>query len=185
MGLQKCSLNLNSAGKELQPHGTVEFPCAAYSGIYTEKPEVFVPWHWHEEIELVYIKEGALQLKLQADSFFLKKGDCFAINSNAIHYAAASPFCELLTIVFSPTLITGNSKSVYAQKYMLPLTSNSSFNGYPLRTDSVAPSMCFVNAFEALKQEVSGYEFIVRENLSQICFFLYQQYEKEIAAGIY
>lgn len=51
------------------------------------------------------MKQGALRLKMQATSFFLKRGDCFAINSNAIHYAVACPSCELHTFVFNITLI--------------------------------------------------------------------------------
>ena len=39
MGLQTCGLNRNHAQKELQPHGTVEFPCAAYASRHTD-----VPW---------------------------------------------------------------------------------------------------------------------------------------------
>lgn len=27
MALQKCALNVNNKNKELQPHGTLEFPC--------------------------------------------------------------------------------------------------------------------------------------------------------------
>ena len=34
MGLQTCGLNLNNAQKELYPHGTPGFPCAAYEGFY-------------------------------------------------------------------------------------------------------------------------------------------------------
>lgn len=183
MGLEKCVLNLNSAGKELKPHGSLEFPCAGYFKKYTDRPDDIVPWHWHEEIELVYIKEGSLRLKLQANSYSLEKGDCLAINSNAIHYAAAFPECDLQTIVFSPLLITGNNESVFAKKYMQPLTSCTAYSGYHLKAgDNTAASRCFVNAFEALKHEVPGYEFIVRENLSKLCFFLYNQFEEEIAA---
>lgn len=181
MSIETCILNLDRTGKELQPHGTVDFPCAAYSGVYTECPAVFVPWHWHEEIELVYIRTGALELKLQTGSFFLKQGDCFAINSNAIHYAAGAPSCELLTLVFRPLLITGNSDSIFARKYILPLTSSHIFTGYLLKAGTSAPSDCFVRAFEAMKQELPGYEFVVRENLSRICFFLYRQFEKELS----
>ncbi|WP_312431148.1 AraC family transcriptional regulator [Lacrimispora sp.] len=181
MGLQKCGLNLNSAGKELLPHGSLEFPCAGYSDKYTENPENIIPWHWHEELEIAYIKEGTLRLKIQSKSFFLEKGDCFAINSNAIHYASAFPSCELQTIVFSPSLITGNNESVFAKKYILPLISCTSFNGYLLKSsENIETSSYFVNAFEALEHEIPGYEFIIRENLSKFFFFLYNQFEKEI-----
>ena len=40
MALQDCTLNLNRTGRELQPHGTPDFPCAGYSSVYT------VPGMW-------------------------------------------------------------------------------------------------------------------------------------------
>jgi AraC-like DNA-binding protein len=182
MTLQKCGLNLNHEGKELQPHGTFEFPCAGYSKRYTDKPEDIVPWHWHEEIEIVYVKDGALKLQTPAKSFHLEKGDFIAINSNILHYAMTTSYCELQSLVFSPMLITGNNDSVFAKKFMLPLISCSSFDDYLLRAgDNEKATDNFISAFEALAQNVSGFEYIVREKLSNLCFFLYQQFEKEFS----
>ncbi|CAH0263518.1 Melibiose operon regulatory protein [Peribacillus sp. Bi96] len=184
MSLQKCGLNLNRAGKELQPHGTFEFPCAGYSERYTDKPEDFIPWHWHEEIEIVYVKDGVLKLQIPAKSFHLKKGDCIVIKSNIPHYAMTASYCELQSLVFNPMLITGNKDSVFANKFMLPLISCTSFDGYLFRGgDNEKATNNFISAFEALAQNISGFEFIVREKLSNLCFFLYQQFEKEFATG--
>ena len=35
MALQKCGLNRNNKNKELQPHGSLEFPCAGYESTHT------------------------------------------------------------------------------------------------------------------------------------------------------
>lgn len=72
MGLQKCGLNSNSAGRELLPHGSFEFLFAGYREKYIEEPENIIPWHWHEETEIAYMKQGALRLKMHTNSFFLK-----------------------------------------------------------------------------------------------------------------
>lgn len=181
MGLQKCGLNLNHACKELQPHGTFEFPCAGYSGFYTDKPEDIIPWHWHEEIEIAYVKTGSLRLHIPAKSYYLEKGDCIILNSNISHYAIATPLCKLYSLVFNPALITGNNDSIFAKKYMLPLISCTSFDCYMLKeADTEKIINNFVSGFEALAQDVPGFEFIVRSKLSNICFFLYQQFEQEI-----
>lgn len=181
MGLQKCGLNLNHAFKELQPHGTFEFPCAGYSGFYTDKPEDIIPWHWHEEIEIAYVKTGSLRLHIPTKSYYLEKGDCIVINSNISHYAVATPRCELHSLVFNPALITGNDDSIFAQKYMLPLISCNSFDWYLLKeVDNKKTINNFVSAFEALALDIPGFEFIVRNKLSNMCFFLYQQLKPEI-----
>ena len=45
MALQECGLNLNRVSKELQPHGTIDFPCAGYTSYHTERQEDIIPWH--------------------------------------------------------------------------------------------------------------------------------------------
>lgn len=89
MGLQTCGLNLNNAQKELYPHGTPGFPCAAYEGFYTDRPEQTIPWHWHEELEIAYVKSGSIKFQIPSGSFLLTQGDCMIINSNILHTASA------------------------------------------------------------------------------------------------
>ncbi len=207
MGLQKCGVKLNRAGKEIKSHGTQEFPCAGYASLYTKEPEIVVPWHWHEELEIVYVNEGTLRLQIPAKSYELKKGDCMVINANIPHYAATDSKCELHSLVFSPQLIMGNNDSVFAKKYLMPLISCPSFTGHPIRKvpldelggklrkvplDKLGGKLTaehneeiqnFTEAFLALSQDAPGFEFIVRTKLSQLCFYLYQQFEQEISTG--
>lgn len=106
MGLKECGLNLSRDNKELKPHGTIDFPCAGYSSCYRDSEDDIIPWHWHPELEILYIKSGNLKLKLPEKTFHLTPGDGFIVNSNVLHYAAAESLCELHSIVFSPLLIT-------------------------------------------------------------------------------
>lgn len=117
MALQECRLNLDRKLKELRPHGTLEFPCAGYSSYYTGRQEDSIPWHWHEEIEMVYVAEGRLELKIPSESFYVETGDAFVINSNVLHYAIAADYCKLHSLVFHPALILGNEDSVCKKVY--------------------------------------------------------------------
>lgn len=54
MSLQICGLNVSSSQKKLQPHGTIDFPCAAYESAHSGNASDIIPWHWHEELEIVY-----------------------------------------------------------------------------------------------------------------------------------
>lgn len=181
MALQECGLNLNRGLKELQPHGTLAFPCAGYSALYTHSPEDIIPWHWHEEIEIVYVKEGCLELKVPSASFFVRKGDILAINSNILHYGIAADNCLLQSLVFSPDLVCGNANSVFAVKYIQPLTGCCSFTGYSiLQSENQEMIQCFCRAFDAMEKEPPGFEFMVRENLSHILFFLVQSFHSQL-----
>lgn len=185
MALQECGLNLNRVSKELKPHGSIEFPCAGYASHHTERPEDVIPWHWHEEMEIVMITEGQMRLKTSAASFLLNKGEAAVINSNILHYAAAAPECSLRSLVFSPGLITGGSESAFAKKYIQPLLSCRSFSGYPIDPEDIQRvSEWFDCAFEALKNDRCGFEFVVRENLSRICFYLYGKFKTQMNAEI-
>jgi AraC-like DNA-binding protein len=102
------------------------------------------------------------------------------INSNVIHYAEASGYCELQSLVFSPLLLTGSINSSFATKYITPLLSceaRSSVVNFSQKTDIVQH---FSAAFEALKTDAFGYEFIVREHLSHIMLILFKEYEDQL-----
>lgn len=175
MPLQECGLNLNRVSMELQPHGSTEFPCAGYSSSHTDRPEDAIPWHWHEEMELVYIARGGMNVKTPGKSFVLVQGELAAINSNTLHFAAAAPECVLHSLVFSPAFITGGGQSAIARKYIQPLIS-SAFSGYKLSGEDARQAAGWFNAaFEALAQDSPGFEFIVRESLSHICLLLYER----------
>lgn len=178
MALQKCGLNLNRVAKELQPHGSLDFPCAGYSSHHLARTEDIIPWHWHEEIELIYISHGRMRVKTSESSFVLNEGDLAAINANTLHFASASPEGTLCSLVFSPLLITGNQESAFSTKYIQPLLSCRSFTGCQINSaDKEMISAWFKTAFEAIANDSCGFEFTVRENLSRICFYLYKKFE--------
>ncbi len=181
MALQECGLNLNKESKELQPHGSLEFPCAGYSSCHKERPEDVIPWHWHDEIEIVHIVNGKMEIKIPSQSFLLEKGDCVVINSNVLHYGVAVVECELRSLVFSPALITGNEEFVFAKKYMQPLLTCNNFSHYFIKAGNNENVTHWFNcAFEALAEDCYGYEFIVREKLSRICLFLYGEFIPQV-----
>lgn len=183
MALQECGLNLNKGSKELQPHGSLEFPCAGYSSCHTDRQEDVIPWHWHEEIEIIYIENGQMKLKIPSNTFLLEKGDCIVINSNILHYAAAVAKCRLRSLVFSRALITGNEDFVFARKYMQPLLPCNGFSHYLVKAgDNENVADWFQCAFKSLAQDCFGYEFTVRENLSRICLFLYGKFSPQTDA---
>ena len=132
MALQDCALNLNRAGRELQPHGMPDFPCAGYSSVYTDSAGDVVPWHWHEDLEVIYVESGHLRLQVPGKTFHLKHGEGAVVNSNILHFAAAEPLCELHSLVFHPLLVTGGQDSVFFKRYVAPLLQCRIFDCCPL-----------------------------------------------------
>ncbi len=177
MSLQKCEILVNRAKKELQPHGTLEFPCAAYEDLYTG-----FPWHWHEELEILYITGNPMTVKIPGRTFLLEPGDGIFLNTNILHFAAADPPCLLRSLVFAPSLITGSDTSAFAKKYLTPILS--AFEGFFLKAGEQEDIFrAFEEAFRAMGGGAPGYEFAVRENLSRICLSLYHKLPPELSSG--
>lgn len=175
MALEKCGLNRNSKNKELQPHGSLEFPCAGYESAHTNSIGDFIPWHWHEDFEIIHIVEGSMKLQVLSETFIVQAGETAIINANVLHCASGEPYCKLQSLVFSPLLITGNINSAFSSRYIMPLISCTQFSCAVLKNKQATVSSYFSTAFEALRKDVLAYEFIVREQLSHIMLTVYSE----------
>lgn len=129
MGLQNCGLNIDAARRELNPHGTSEFPCAGYLCRLSDLPTDAIIWHRHEELEIIYIQEGTMKLLVPGEEYHLVKGEIALINSNILHYAIGDPFCELHSAVFSHVLVSGGNTTAFYKKYVYPLLGVSRLHG--------------------------------------------------------
>ncbi len=179
---EKCGLHINRASRELKAHGTTEFPCAGYNSIYSIEEDQEFPWHWHEELEIVHAHDGDIHIKIPQKDFHLKKGDYLIINSNVPHYVLTDEYCNLQSFVFHERLITGGNDTVFSKKYIAPLLSEDTFSAYYVKNKKIAVQFasCFGTAFHYIKNDLPGYEFVVRENLSKILFLLFQELEENI-----
>lgn len=181
MALQTCGLTVTRTQKELQPHGTLAFPCAGFDEWYDEKREI--PWHWHEELEIVFVKSGALTLQVPAKRYRLEAGDGLVINANTLHAAQAAPHCALQSLVFHPRLITGDDDAIFAVKYLSPLIVDPAFDAVLLKKpENDGEIGRFLAAFAAYACAPPGFEFAVRAELSQLCLFLARRFPGESVA---
>ncbi len=63
--------------------------------------------HWHEEIELIYIRKGCVTLSIMDYTFTASEGDLMICNSGEIHYCESNGKENILDfIVFDPSLIS-------------------------------------------------------------------------------
>lgn len=184
---EKCkNFITDKSGKEIQAHGTVEFPCAIY---YDEKnssssisplattlplnaPSSVIPWHWHEEFEAIYIKEGKSIIQVLGKEYCFNKGTVAIINANTLHSILADSSFTLESIVFSPFLIAPDTQSAFYKKYIYPLMSSTNFSLWSSnRTEDISN---FEKAYSAQQNKIFAYEFAVRESLSSLLLAAYK-----------
>ena len=59
--------------KENRPHGTKEYSYTQYF-MYSPGRAFHIPVHWHDEVEIIYIKRGRLTIYIGDETFFAKEG---------------------------------------------------------------------------------------------------------------
>ena len=62
MALSACGpVSTDQQGRELVEHGTALFPVACY---HDNISEAGVPWHWHDELEVLVIETGSARVSV-------------------------------------------------------------------------------------------------------------------------
>ena len=80
---------MNQNLREPITHGSAEYPFALYH-IRASLHAFNVSLHWHDEVEIIYIKKGNLHLIIDKDSYLGTAGDIFIVNSQEIHEMSAA-----------------------------------------------------------------------------------------------
>ena len=91
--------------KEIKQHGTTYFPFAFYEN-KSDSEGLIVKHHWHDQLELVYMKQGKFEVEVDMDNYNISN-ECFCfINSGELHFIKSKyPFNES-AIVFDLNMIS-------------------------------------------------------------------------------
>lgn len=140
---------------ELKQHGTEDFPFELYQ-VSEGHPKYEMAYHWHTNLELVWVKEGKLSLTLDNRSLLLHSGDVAIINSETVH-SATPKNCVYECIVFNLAFFkTGNHA---CDAFLDDLLSHNAYlYEQPTDKDTV---LLIQNAFRAIASNDKGMEFKV------------------------
>lgn len=176
MAIHSCNLTLAADRRELELRGTPSFRCAAYQvTIGPRTPSL--PWHWHEELEVLVIRRGALHVKLSGVDFQLQQDEGAFINSNILHCAqfVGATDCELTSLVFHPSVLAGFADSVFDERYLRPLIACRELPGLAFQRAvdwQRRAADCIRSAYDACASEEFAHELLVRNRLSELWHLL-------------
>lgn len=112
---------------EKRTHGQSVFPFQYYLEDIWDFDFHTIGWHWHQEIEFIYVQSGEVQCYIGKDNFSLPAGSGLFINTKVIHQLTAKQTTLIPNIVFSPLLLASEESLIY-QQYIKPvLTSDIDF----------------------------------------------------------
>ncbi|MDD2957433.1 MAG: AraC family transcriptional regulator [Lachnospiraceae bacterium] len=110
--------------RERVSHGEESYPFAFYLEDIWEFDFHSIDWHWHPELEFVYIEKGTAIVYAGNNKYCLTPGSAIFINKQIIHRFESTESTIIPNIVFSPFLLAAEESLVY-QKYMKPILSSS------------------------------------------------------------
>ena len=139
-----------------------------------------IHWHWHEEVEFLYIQQGQAYITCDEDNITVSEGDIVFINHAVRHFItpAGSDGVIFSTIVVNPSFILGFGQLELENKYINPITANRSFHSLHITSkDSLYQQ--FMPLFKQLitlnKDCPSGYELLSKAYILQLWKLLYDQ----------
>lgn len=166
--------------QEKKPHGSEGFPYITYP---CSIPLDFscVPAHWHEEMELIYIKKGMGLITVDLEQYPVSAGSILLIIPGQLHSINQyeSDSMEYENIIFKPEILLAKQTDACNSNYFLPLLDGTLqlptlfVPGMP-HYEQIAT--CIDNADEICKTCPDAYQLVIKGQLYLMFYTLFSQY---------
>lgn len=162
--------------QEKKEHTTLEFPYNTYLCSIPLDFEL-VPPHWHDEIEIIYIKKGQGIVTVDFKEYHVSALTLVFILPGQLHSIAQykDESMEYENIIFDHTMLVPKKSDSVNEDFLKPLTQGkitvpTVFSQvYPYFNDIVAP----INACDEIcKTKPQGYQLYIKSMLYQFFFIL-------------
>ena len=169
--------------QETKQHGAVRFPFNLYPcTIPGDFPQVAL--HWHESMELVFVKRGAGLIQVGAVTYPAYQGDIFIFAPGTLHALrqTESQTMEYENIIFELELL-GGAEDLCAEKYLLPIQSGRlSLPACLTANDSCysQAAACQRDIEDANRSKLPGYELIIKGALLRFLALLLAQGKQQL-----
>ena len=103
-------------------HGTELFPCTIYhTKLGSARKALY--FHWHPEMEIIYVKKGSVLFWNNFQDAVLSQGDVMITSGGSVHAAEMvdDSACEFVSIVFDLTMLSSRNMDICQLEYLDPL----------------------------------------------------------------
>ena len=109
--------------KENKPHGTKDDPFSTYH-IKNEGRSFQIPVHWHDELEIIYVKSGFLTVSISGENYIGTPGDAFVVSPGNLHFMGSQTgTVDYFTFLFPLKYISFRTDDMLDDKLLEPLNS--------------------------------------------------------------
>lgn len=156
--------------QELKIHGNLEFPVMVYPVTLSQTYLKLIRWHWHPEIEMIYMIEGKVEALVDDQSIILTPGQGIFVNQNVLHafHRVEGYDAVFFSVVFHPAMIFGYGSAALSVKYLSPISENPHMK-YILLNDEDPYTVPVIRYMEQIRDFYTdsqyGYELICKANI--------------------
>lgn len=131
------------------------------------------PWHWHESVELFYVRKGAILYRTPHCEHVMRAGSGGMVNSNVLHSTQIlkpEADLELVLHLFSPALVAGVPGGTVEEQYVRPLVQDKEKELILLDPADAAQTetLTLLRKTFDLDETAYGYELRLQAALSEI-----------------
>lgn len=124
--------------KENRQHGTKEYPYDQCHIHNIRHPFQF-PVHWHEELEIIYIKHGSLTVCIEDLNYQGHAGSIFLVNPRELHYMGSDDMSvDYYTLLYPPQFISFQTMDDLETTLLQPLRSGQLLLAHEIADDNLA-----------------------------------------------
>ena len=159
---------------ETVQHGSRSYPFR----FYYENLALFdfncVEWHWHTELEFVYIESGTVTFWIGEKQFTLTEGNGVFINSKILHRFYSPTDAIIPNFLCMPSFIAPQDSFIY-QKYVQPIvTSSLAFQVLHGDVRWQAEALSSIKQIIAVQNHASSRELATASLLQKLWLELYE-----------
>lgn len=171
--------------EEKKKHGDILFPFIKY---FTIMPIFYTsfPVHWHEEVEIVLVRNGKCIFNINSEKIIADQGDILVISPSTLHSFRQYKdlkYCSD-TYVFNLSLIN-NTIDICNSKYFNPLLNNKCNPYYLLKSNEIPYNKC-LNLLEEIRElnynKKPCYELKIKSKLLELFSIFFENKIIEINA---
>lgn len=153
--------------KENVRHGTKDFPIEVYHAT-----GLMASYHWHDECEFIYIESGSSIIRIGAESFDLKEGECAFVKADTLHSISTENHdnFSFYAVVFHPSLIFSEldiCSKYLSSKYII----NNHFSPKSIEAEVIKKVKLLCDSY---KGKSLGYELKIKSCLYSIFSHIFE-----------
>ena len=175
----------NKIPPEAKKHGQISFPYIVYKGSI---PEFFLsyPLHWHDEMELIYVRDGQGIITIQSHQYIVRADDIVIVPPQMVHSIEKYPKSKMdyYNILFQFSLLNNSTNDTCYEKYFKPLYCHTKLPSLYLESEGdlnciLRPHIMYL--IENRKKSYINDELMVKSNLFAIMHYI-NQYSSPVSS---